>query len=73
MERWFADGHTDHGATVDRGGANLVGGLEVRVQTPVGVDAGVEDQAKVERSGQDAIEKAPAKSGELFQTLFVPK
>jgi hypothetical protein len=68
-----ADGHADHGAAVDGRGANLVGRLEVRVQPPVGVHAGVEDQAKVQRVGQNAIQEVPAERGELLLALFVPE
>jgi hypothetical protein len=73
MERLVADGHADHGAAIDGRGADLVGRLEVRVETAIGVDAGVEDQAKVERAGQDAIEEVPAELGELLLTLLVPE
>jgi hypothetical protein len=68
-----ADGHADHGAAIDGRGADLVGRLEVRVETAVGVDAGVEDKAKVERMAEDAIEEVPAELGELLLALLVPE
>ena len=68
-----ADGHADHGAAVGGRGANLVGRFKVRVETAIGVDAGVEDEAKVERMAQDAIEEVPSELGELLFALLVPE
>src|ERR1035441_7300638 len=68
-----ADGNADHGAAIDGRGANLVGSLEVRVQTPVGVYAGVEDQAQVQRAGQDAVEEVPAEGVQLLFALLIPE
>src|ERR1017187_4492236 len=69
----IADGHADHGATIDGRGANLVGGLEMRIEPPVGVDAGIEDKAKVQRVGENAVEETPAKFGELLLAFLVPE
>ena len=68
-----ADGHADHGAAIDGRSPNLVGRLEVRVKPPVGVHTGVEDQAKVQSMGQDAVQKVPAEGGELFLSRLVPE
>ncbi len=68
-----ADGHADHGAAIDCRSANLVRRLEVRIETAIGVHAGVEDQAEIERVGQDAIEEVPAELRELLLALFVPE
>src|ERR1035441_7474977 len=68
-----ANGHADHGATVRGRGTDLVGRLEVRVEPPVGVDTGVENEAKIERMAQDAIKEFPAELRELFFALFVPE
>ena len=68
-----ADGYADHGAAIDGRSANLVGRLEMRVEPPIGVHAGIEDQAKVQRMGQDAVEEVPAKGGELLLALLVPE
>ncbi len=69
----IADGHADHSATVDCRGANLIGRLEMRVETAIGVDAGVEDEAEIERMAEDAIEELPSELGELLFALLVPE
>ena len=68
-----ADGNAHHGAAVNGRSANLIGRFEVRVKAAIGVHTRVEDQAKVERAGEDAVEETPAKSGELLLTFFVPE
>ena len=68
-----ADGHADHGATVDGRCADLIGRFEVRIEAAIGIDAGVEDEAEIERVAEDAIKELPAEFGELLLALFVPE
>ena len=69
----IADGHAHHGAAVGGRRADLVGRFEVRIEAAIGIDAGVEDEAKIERVGQDAIEEIPAELRELLFALLVPE
>ena len=68
-----ADGHANHGAAVDSRRADLVGRLKVRVEPPIGIHAGVEDQAEIQRAGQDAVKEGPAERRELLFALFIPE
>ena len=68
-----ADRDTDHGATVDRRCLDLVGRLEVRIETAVSVDAGVQHQANVVPVREDAIEKRPTCLAQFLLALGIPK
>jgi len=66
-------GTRNHGAAVDGRGPNLVGRFKVRIQTPVGIHAGIEDQAEIQRMGQNAVRKFQPKVEKLLLALFVQK
>src|SRR5262249_34330050 len=68
-----ADGDADHGAAIHGRCHDLVRRFKVRVQTPIGVDAGVQRQADIVAVGQNAIHERPAQLGELFLSFGIPK
>src|SRR3984957_4690383 len=68
-----ADRNADHRSTIHGRGFDLVGRLEVWIQTAIGIHAGVQQQADVIAMSKDAIEECPALLAELFFALPVPE
>ena len=57
-----ADGHAHHGAAIGGRSLDLVRRFKVRIETAIGIHAGVQDEADIERVGQDAIDELPAEA-----------
>ena len=55
-----ADRHAHHRTAIGGRSLDLVGRFEVRIEPAVGIHAGVQDQAEVQRVGQDAVDELPA-------------
>src|ERR1700722_18323 len=81
----FASGATDRTSTrelfslpigmriIERRSLNLVRRVEVRVQTTIGVYAGIQHQANIIGVGQNTIDKRPPRLAQLFFAFRIPK
>src|SRR6202041_2257645 len=67
-----ADRNEDHRSPIHGGGFDLVGRLEVWIQTAIGIHAGVQQQADVIAMSKDAIEEWQYHLNELFFGFRVP-
>jgi len=41
----------------------LIGGFEVGIEAAIGVDAGIHDEAEIERVGEDVVDEGPTELG----------
>src|SRR6202790_4928471 len=70
---FVADGDAHHGTAIHGARLDLVGRLEMRVQTSIGVDAGIKQQANVVGVGENAVDKTPGKLAKFFFALGIPE
>src|ERR1019366_3905514 len=67
-----ADGHAHHRSTIGRRSLDLVRRLKVRIEAAICIYAGIENQADIERTGENAIDEIPTESGKLLLALLIP-
>ncbi len=65
--------NADHGTAIHGRRFHLIRCFEMRIEAPIGIDAGVENQAKIEAMAQNAVDKIPGLFADLFLAVRVPE